>query len=160
MIAMPLAVVISSIYWSLVLLAPQLILMENPLSTEPSSAAPVMMRIPLEVDLALHAAPGIALFLDFFLFEKRYSKKQALYGAPTISILSTLWYSSWVEYFAKFNGRCKSYSRLISSPLIGESSHLVPYPFLNDVVEVRYSIYAGATMLALVSFWLLNAAHR
>lgn len=160
MIAMPLAVVISSIYWSLILFAPSLILIQDPRSAEPSSAAPAIFRIPLEVDLALHAVPGISLFLDFFLFEKRYSKKQALYGGSAVAIMSTVWYASWVEYFAKFNGTCKSSSSVPNAHLTHILSNEVPYPFLNDVLEVRASIYGGATLIALVSFWLLNAVHR
>jgi hypothetical protein len=77
------------------------------------------LRLPLTVDLALHAAPGIFLFLDFFLFEKRYSKKQASYGAPAVSILSTIWYVSFAEYFASINGSCE----LLSFPLRPLCSH-------------------------------------
>jgi hypothetical protein len=106
MTAMPLAVVISTIYWSLVFFAPSLIFIIDS-TAEPTSAGPAVFRIPLEVDLALHAAPGITLFLDFFLFEKRYSKKQALYGAPVVAISAGVWYVSWVEYFATYNGACK-----------------------------------------------------
>lgn len=65
------------------------------------------MRLPLKHDLALHAAPGITLFLDFILFEMKYSHTAASKGAPLAATLFCVWYSSWVEYCASFNGACE-----------------------------------------------------
>jgi len=67
-----------------------------------------MMVISLRVDLALHAAPAIALVLDFFLFEKKYTRYQVVRVAPLTAILFGIWYVSWVEYCASQNGRCVS----------------------------------------------------
>jgi hypothetical protein len=102
-IAMPLAVVISSIYWTLLLAAPTLILPPSPQNTVPTSSSevPALMRLPLEHDLALHAAPALALFADFILFERRYSAGAASYGAPAAALIYCAFYSTWVEYCAR-----------------------------------------------------------
>ncbi|KAF7978151.1 hypothetical protein HWV62_17484 [Athelia sp. TMB] len=137
---MPLAVVISSIYWSLLLLFPSLILQKNP-NSEPSSSGDALMRIPVSVDLSLHAAPGLALLADFMLFQRKFSKTEVRYVAPVIVALSAGWYGWWVEYCASFNGT-------------------FPYPFLTEnPFNVRVGIYGGAATLALVSFWIINALH-
>lgn len=59
------------------------------------------------MDLALHAAPAISLLLDFFLFEKKYSKNQASYGGFVVASLAGTGYGWWVEYCAKHNGTCE-----------------------------------------------------
>lgn len=100
-----LEVTISSIYWTLIALFPHLMLMAEPSTSEPSAAAG-LMRIPLSVDLALHAVPAIALVLDFFFFERKYTKYQVARVLPLTAILFGLWYVSWVEYCASHNGRC------------------------------------------------------
>lgn len=108
MLALPLAVVIATIYWSLMFFMPELILMRSPIA-EPSSsnAMPKLLRLPLSHDLALHAVPGAALILDFVLFEKKYGKSEVTFGAPLITVLAGLWYACWVEYCASYNGTCK-----------------------------------------------------
>ena len=103
--------VISSIYWSLLLLFPSLILRpEESSGPEPSSSSETLSftRIPLEMDLALHAVPAISLLLDFFLFEKKYSKNQARYGGFIVTTIAAIGYGWWVEYCAQFNGICES----------------------------------------------------
>lgn len=36
----------------------------------------------------------------------------------------------------------------------------VPYPFLTEnPFEIRVGIYAGASVIALGSFWIINAVH-
>ena len=109
MLALPLAVVISSVYWPLMIFCSEMILMPSPGVTEPtsSSAVPKLMRLPLTVDLALHAVPGISLLLDFIFFEKKYGGKELNFGAPLITALAGLWYTTWVEYCASYNGMCK-----------------------------------------------------
>lgn len=100
----------------MIALLPHLILMSKPSTGEPTSAptALALMRIPIRVDLALHAVPAVALVLDFFLFEKRYTEYQATRVAPLTAILFGLWYVCWVEYCASSNGICtSSNSRLL-----------------------------------------------
>lgn len=115
------------------------------------------MRIPLGVDLALHAAPGIALVLDFFLFETKYTRHQVTRVAPLSAVLFGFWYVSWVEYCAIHNGRCTS-SMLVSGlpPLITDA---VPYPFLEYPYYIRALVYVGAVMQAVLSFRFLNFLH-
>ncbi|KAF8831408.1 FAR-17a/AIG1-like protein [Lentinula edodes] len=142
-IAMPLSITISSIYWPLLLLATQLILQNG--SGEPSSsphAPQPLLRIPLPMDLSLHAVPALTLLADFLLFEKKYTRKEIRYGGTGISVVYTVFYAWWVERCAGFNGG------------------RFPYPFLTDnPFEIRLAIYVGAGMLAFSSFWLINRVH-
>ena len=80
-----------------------------------SNAVPKFIRLDLNVDLALHAVPALTLFLDFILFERPYSHKAARRGAPLLSVLAALWYGSWVEYCASYNGTCESFDVLAST---------------------------------------------
>jgi len=140
MMSLPLAIVISAIYWSLILFMPTLMIPVAPTTIEPSAGPAFLYRVPLPIDLALHAAPAVTLFLDFFFFEKRYSKKQTSFGAPVVTVLFSVWYVSCSEYFAALNGS-------------------FVYPFLNTDVGARAAIYVGVTLLGLVSFWILNGVH-
>ncbi|KAH8106738.1 FAR-17a/AIG1-like protein [Cristinia sonorae] len=145
MIAMPLAVVISTIYWTLLLAFPHLILrpdMEGESEPSSSSKASQFARIPVQMDLALHAVPAISLLLDFFLLERKYTNKQAIYGGFFVAAASGLWYAWWVEECAKFNG-------------------IFPYPFLTfSPFHIRVVIYSVATAFAYVCFLTLNALRR
>jgi hypothetical protein len=105
-----LEVTISLIYWALIAFFPRLLFMGESSTSEPTSSSvhANLFRIPLGVDLALHAAPAIALILDFFLLEQRYSKYQTARLAPVAAILFGLWYVCWIEYCASHNGMCTS----------------------------------------------------
>ena len=107
---MQLAIVISVIYWTLLLAFPHLILPEDPNATEPtsSSAVPEPQRLPLHTDLAIHAVPAISLIIDFYLLEKKYAKNVSRYGALSLAAVLGAWYSSWVEHCASYNGFCAS----------------------------------------------------
>ncbi|KIP08177.1 hypothetical protein PHLGIDRAFT_127207 [Phlebiopsis gigantea 11061_1 CR5-6] len=142
MISMPIAAAIATIYWGLLLFMPKLIL-RVPEAGEwgSSSEAPDFIRIPLALDLSLHAVPGTALILDFFLFEKKYPKSQAQRGGAIVAIAASLWYSCWVEYCASYNG-------------------VFPYPFLTfNPLSIRAAIYGGTTVFAYTVFQLLNKIH-
>ncbi|KAI0807415.1 FAR-17a/AIG1-like protein [Fomes fomentarius] len=146
MCALPLAIVISVIYWTLLLAMPHLILPADPnaaTGAEPtaSSAVPESQRLPLQTDLALHAAPAIALFIDFYFFQRKYPKNVSRYGAMILAAVLGTWYSCWVEYCASYNG-------------------MFPYPFLtHNTFNVRVGIYIGASTFAAVAFTVLNALH-
>lgn len=112
------AVVVTSVYWNLYLFAPEMILkpmpddmLPTPDEIVPSSAGPpALQRIPLRIDLSLHAAPAVSLLLDFFLVERKYPRSQAVYGGVLACAIACVMYGSWVEHLAKFNGACKSAS--------------------------------------------------
>ncbi|KZO95803.1 hypothetical protein CALVIDRAFT_598864 [Calocera viscosa TUFC12733] len=150
MISIALACTISSIYWSLLFFAPGLILPRlphaatNPMSIvpgEPSSESR-LIRIPLHLDLALHAAPGLSMALDFFLFEKRYTRDQAWRQAPLMVLLFVFWYGGLTEYLGVLN------------------DGIMPYPFLTlSPLPIRAAIYSGAGLLAYLSFQFLNTLH-
>ncbi|KAG8722751.1 hypothetical protein FRC08_010361 [Ceratobasidium sp. 394] len=143
---MPVAIVVSSIYWTLMLKFPHLILPPAEETTgpaEPSSspAAPKFYRIPLEMDLALHAAPAISLILDFYLLERKYTARQLKHTAPLLAALTAVSYSLWAEYCASINGS-------------------FPYPFLTiSPPHIRVVIYFVTTLLSYISLLFLNALH-
>ncbi|PPQ83341.1 hypothetical protein CVT25_003980 [Psilocybe cyanescens] len=143
--AMPLSVVISSIYWTLISLFPHLIIPQTASeSTAPnsSSMSPEIFRIPIYIDLALHAVPCISLLVDFFFFEKKYNSQEVKIGAPTAAVGFSIWYVLWVEHCARMN------------------NGNFPYPFLTDnTLGIRIGIYVGATFIAMFSFKLINKLH-
>jgi hypothetical protein len=59
------------------------------------------------MDLALHAAPAIAVLIEFLLIERKYTGKAASIGAPIVTVLYGVSYSVWVEYCAAYNGHCE-----------------------------------------------------
>ncbi|KAF9532287.1 FAR-17a/AIG1-like protein [Crepidotus variabilis] len=144
-IAMPLSVVISSIYWTLIVYFPTLIVQgakEAP--GEPNSSADTVasFRIPLKVDLLLHALPAVSLILDFFFFEKKYTNKESKIAVPLTAVLYGIGYGVWIEHCANHN------------------DGVFPYPFLTENnLYGRIGIYAGAAAIAVGSFRILNALH-
>ncbi|PCH38129.1 hypothetical protein WOLCODRAFT_136059 [Wolfiporia cocos MD-104 SS10] len=149
MIALPVATVVTTVYWSLIFFAEELILrpmaqgkVPQPDESVPSSAGPTQLqRIPLSTDLALHAAPALALLLDFYLIERKYTRAQAIYGGILLTAIAGVLYASWTEYLAQFNGS-------------------FPYPFLTEnPFDVRVIIYVVLSIFALVTFWFMNALH-
>ncbi|KAG9318810.1 FAR-17a/AIG1-like protein [Chiua virens] len=135
MISMPLEFVISTIYWSLLIFLPHLIL--------PAERAVEggFRRLDIKTDLALHAAPLLSLLIDFFAFESKFSKTSVRKVAPLIVVAFSIWYASFVEYCATFNGN-------------------FPYPFLmHSPFFVRVLIYASAAGIALGCFRALNTLH-
>ncbi|KAF8557271.1 hypothetical protein OG21DRAFT_1407496 [Imleria badia] len=126
---------ISSIYWSLLFFLPHLIVPVP--TTAVSQPTPAVPRLPLTIDLALHAAPSFTLMIDFFVFEPKFSKTL---GAPAVLSVLGFWYGSFIEYCATYNGS-------------------FPYPFLNNPVVVRALIYTTTTGIGLGCFSMLNALH-
>ncbi|KAJ7105758.1 FAR-17a/AIG1-like protein [Mycena crocata] len=133
--AMPIATIVSSIYWTLLLFFPHLIIQAAPAESTESSV------LPLSIDLCLHAAPCLTLLADFMIFERRYGRQSTIYAAPAVTLLCTVWYGWWAEHCASKNGT-------------------FPYPFLTlNPFETRLRIYAGAGILACIFFYALNALH-
>ncbi|KAF5365768.1 hypothetical protein D9758_003256 [Tetrapyrgos nigripes] len=136
-------VVIASIYWPLLLIAAQLLLQPDDTVPTSSTESPKFARIPLSMDLSLHAVPALFLLTDFMFIEKKYSHNQVTYGAPLVATTFTIWYAWWVERCASFN------------------NGTFPYPFLtNSPFEGRVAIYIGAGSLAFVSFYFMNRLHK
>ena len=121
---------------------------------------PPPARLPLHVDLALHAVPAISSIIDFYSLERKYSKKVSVYGAIALASVLGTWYACWVEYCASYNGFC-SFLPFLFEHLWLIYVSAVPYPFLtNNPYNIRVRIYAAASLFAAVAFMLLNALHR
>lgn len=136
-------------------------------STGDDPMAEMLMYIPLEMDIALHAVPALALALDFFLFERKYGRKSIRFLAPFVGCAYAVCYSCWVEHCSsKNNGICTWFLRpglvvvLIFILFWVFFFPKVPYPFLTDnTFNARLWIYAGAGSIAPLSFWVLNSLH-
>ncbi|KAI0314269.1 FAR-17a/AIG1-like protein [Amylostereum chailletii] len=142
LLSLPLAFVVSTIYWSLIIFLPDMIIPQPGVpSGAPSAVAPPPLLLPLSTDLALHAAPFLSLLLDFFVFDRKFSKSEMVRTAPAMAVAMAVWYGSWVEHCASYNG-------------------VFPYPFLTEnPLPIRVFIYAGATLLAVGVLHVLNPLH-
>lgn len=111
-----LSLVISIIYWALILFIPALIMQQG--SPEPTSDPLKIVpkngnvfgpdfRIPLPVDLALHLSPFVTLAVHFFVTEEKYSPQVARVWAPVTAAAFALWYSCFQEWCAAKNGYCE-----------------------------------------------------
>ncbi len=153
---MQLAIVISVIYWTLLLAMPHLILPDDPntaTGAEPtaSSAVPESQRLPLQTDLALHAAPAIALFIDFYFFQRKYPKNISCYGAMVLAAVLGTWYSCWVEYCASYNGMCTYFVLNLNcryADVIYRQSHTPSSP---TILSTSASVYILAQVYSLLS---------
>ncbi|OAX43566.1 hypothetical protein K503DRAFT_680938 [Rhizopogon vinicolor AM-OR11-026] len=146
MISLPLEIAISTVYWSLVLLFPSVIL-QHTSGSSVSPDVPGLLYIPFQLDLCIHITPVVTLLADFLFFEKKYTKKQVRIGAPLAVLTSGACYASWVEYCATYNETC-------------EYLYFLPYPLLTEnPLDVRIGIYAFVSFIAWGTFYLANAIH-
>ncbi|KAI6045370.1 FAR-17a/AIG1-like protein [Pisolithus marmoratus] len=144
MVALPLAFVVTSIYWSLYFFFPTLILRpENSFAGAQASPSlvPKLLRPPIHVDMAMHVAPFATVLADFLAFERKLSRWQLNKSAPITLLLYGVLYACWVEYCSFHNG-------------------VFPYPFLTiNPPGLRAMVYACVTILAFISLKLLNCLH-
>ncbi|KAL4067998.1 FAR-17a/AIG1-like protein [Scleroderma citrinum] len=141
MVALPLAFVVTAIYWSLYIFCPTLILRPENDEPTPPGVAPKLIRPPLHVDLAMHVAPFISLLTDFLLFEHKFSHEHLNNFGPVALLFYGISYACWVEYCAFHNG-------------------VFPYPFLTlNPFRGRAVVYTCVTVLAFGSLRLLNCLH-
>ncbi|KAI5997372.1 FAR-17a/AIG1-like protein-domain-containing protein [Pisolithus albus] len=132
--------VVTSVYWSLRMFAPSLILLPTEASSTPSLPPRGLMRLPLPIDLAMHLAPFVSLLIDFALFEPKFSSRQMAI-APIVMITYATVYAGALERFAALND-------------------FFPYPFLDvSSLPIRIAIYAGASCVGLGCLAFLNRMH-
>ncbi|CAD6932650.1 unnamed protein product [Tilletia controversa] len=133
--ALPAESLIAALYWTLLSISPDLLIM--PSQTEDPLTGKIILtsiRLPIWLDLRLHAFPGVLMLIDYYFFSPAWSENtQALVvgGAPTLV------YIAWVTVCAHFNGH-------------------YPYPLLTEAsVLGRLGIYAGslAVMISLTIFF-------
>ncbi|KAI6162586.1 FAR-17a/AIG1-like protein [Pisolithus thermaeus] len=140
MVFLPMGFVVSSVYWSLLIFAPSLILIPIEISSTSSSPVPGLMKLPLLTDLAMHLAPFLSLLTDFALFEPKFSSRQMAI-APIIIIAYAAVYVGALEYFAARND-------------------FFPYPFLDaSSLPIRLAIYVGTSCIGLGCLAFLNRLH-
>lgn len=111
LLVVPIEGLVSVLYWSLMLLDPGLL---NP-AVAPGEEP---FRIPLKLDLALHAFPAILLWIDFLAFSPPLPRRAR---PALIASLATASYCVWMEYCAAGNGQ-------YPYPMLGPSPSLPPLP--------------------------------
>ena len=109
LVAAPLAIVVTALYWPMVLFAPSL-MSSAEMTTEDGKPAPfsVMFPLPLDIDLGLHAAPLAILLIDWLAFGHQYSKRESATFAPVAAVATGIAYGTWVEWCASANKTCTS----------------------------------------------------
>ncbi|KAA1113275.1 hypothetical protein PGT21_027073 [Puccinia graminis f. sp. tritici] len=140
-IGLPLESVITTLYWPIIILNPNMMMLSE-----------LELVIPLSVDLALHLYPAVLLWIDYLVFSDRFadssSRKITLTKDIHLSILQltlllTLAYVSRIELLCYFN-----------------SDIPLPYPFLNDVdFPVRVAIYSAAAGLCYMYSSIAESLH-
>ncbi|KIM58926.1 hypothetical protein SCLCIDRAFT_1218280 [Scleroderma citrinum Foug A] len=141
MVTLPLAFVVTTIYWSLYIFCPTLILRPEIDEPTPPGVVPKLIRPPLELDFAMHLAPFISLFIDFLVFERKFNHIHLNSFGPAALLFYGISYACWVEYCASHNG-------------------VFPYPFLTlNPFRGRAIVYTCVTALAFGSLQLLNRLH-
>lgn len=144
MVFLPTGFTVCSIYWSLRIFAPSLIFLPHTMRATASAeslglaAGKDLVIIPLSADLSMHAAPFIALMLDFFLYERKFSRRQMNRVAPVVTLAYGMIYGGMLEYLATCDG-------------------YFLYPFLDvSPFFVRLAIYALGTCGGYACLRLLN----
>ncbi|KAK4058474.1 hypothetical protein OIO90_000635 [Microbotryomycetes sp. JL221] len=126
-LTVPVEGLVSVLYWSMQFYDPKLL-------TPPGT----MFRIPLGLDLSIHALPALFLWIDFLVFSPRMSKSV---NPLLISSLGALAYTSWMEFAASKN------------------KHF-PYPFLDHMSQVARSVfYLCMIPVLLALFYAANGIH-
>lgn len=127
-LTMPAEVLISLLYWPILLFDPSLLIPPRKVM-DPNNPAQFIMetvRLPLLDDLSFHAAPAIFLVLDYLIFEPTFPKD---IHPAAVSALSTAAYGIWVEICASKNGN-------------------YPYPLLQILSNAqRCGLYAVCAIL-------------
>ncbi|KIJ68882.1 hypothetical protein HYDPIDRAFT_105394 [Hydnomerulius pinastri MD-312] len=114
---------------------------ETALLSPPSTHSTEVARIPVLTDLALHLVPLLALSIDFYIFERRYTPRKVRIVAPIAIAVYGLGYVGLVEFCARRNG-------------------VFPYPFLTkNRLVIRLLIYVAIAGLVWDAFRLLNMMH-
>lgn len=105
-LVVPIEGLVSVLYWSLMLVDPALL---NP-ATAPGEEP---FRIPLKLDIALHALPALFLWTDFLAFSPPFPQQAR---PAVIATTATAAYCAWMEYCAQGNGGTYPYPMLSALP--------------------------------------------
>lgn len=140
-LTMPAEVLISMLYWPILLLDPSLLIPPRKVMNPDNPAQFIWetVRLPLLDDLAFHAAPAIFLVLDYLIFEPPFP--QEIHPAA-VSAFSTAAYGIWVEICASKNGT-------------------YPYPLLGILSDVqRIGLYTVCAALFVGITTAITFAHK
>ncbi|GAA6048997.1 hypothetical protein JCM3770_005431 [Rhodotorula araucariae] len=131
-LTVPVEGLVAVLYWSLTLYDPALL---SP-AVAPGESP---LRIPLALDLALHALPALFLWTDFLAFSPPLPTRA---HPALIAAAATAAYCAWMEHCAQGNGR-------------------YPYPMLDTMpAPARAAFYAAQVPVLVALFRVANAIHR
>lgn len=127
-IALPTESAISALYWGLLTFNPSLLMPPG-----------LTVRVPLAIDAALHAWPGVFLLVDYLLLSPPFPTH---IHPATLAAATALAYAAWAEFVATKNGH-------------------FAYPLL-DILSTpqRMLLYTSCTAASAASTYLYAASHR
>ncbi|GAA5901239.1 hypothetical protein JCM8208_002316 [Rhodotorula glutinis] len=131
LLVVPIEGLVSVLYWSLMLLDPGLL---NP-AVAPGEEP---FRIPLKLDLALHAFPAILLWIDFLAFSPPLPRRAR---PALIASIATASYCVWMEYCAQGNGHYPYPMLDDMSPLARSAFYLVQVPVLIGLFHAANGVH-------------------
>ncbi|KAL9933649.1 hypothetical protein V8E36_007307 [Tilletia maclaganii] len=140
--ALPAEALIAALYWTLLSINPDLLIpsVKKPDPSNPGAFIMESIRLPIWLDLRLHAFPGVLMLIDYYAFSPAWSKNT---HALIVGGVPTLIYVAWATLCAHFNGH-------------------YPYPLLTEAsIPARLGIYAGslAVMISLTVFFRESHVH-
>ncbi|KAE8211492.1 hypothetical protein CF327_g4750 [Tilletia walkeri] len=140
--ALPAEFLISALYWSLLSISPDLLIMPSKIEDPNNPGAFILhsIRLPMFLDLRLHAFPGVLMLIDYYAFSPAFSKAT---HAAIVGGVPTVLYISWATLCAQMNGK-------------------YPYPLLTEAsIPLRAAIYSGslAVMVGLTVFFRSTHVH-
>lgn len=138
-LTMPAEVLISLLYWPILLFDPALLIPPRKVMNPDNPAQFIWetVRLPLLDDLSFHAAPAIFLVLDYLIFEPEFSKE---IHPAAVSAFSTAAYGIWVEICANKNGN-------YPYPLLGILTNFQRFGLYTVCAILFVGITTGVTLL-------------
>ncbi|KDN40424.1 hypothetical protein K437DRAFT_258649 [Tilletiaria anomala UBC 951] len=139
-VAMPVETLVSILFWSIFTYDPNLLVppIERYDPQSPGLAIKVPVKIPIEIDLALHAAPSLFLLVDYLVFSPPFFKSMK---PAAVSTTLTIAYCVWVERCAFKNGH-------------------FPYPLLDPLTDAqRYGLYGLCALILVGVLTATQALH-
>lgn len=145
-ITMPIEVMVSLLYWTFLAIDPALLIPSRkvPDTLNPGQFVMETVRLPLLIDLCMHAFPAILLLVDFLVFSPPLPLRcpSVLTSWPIwTSVLSTMSYCLWAEVCNAHNGH-------------------YPYPLLSMLsTPHRVALYIACGLTMGVVLVASNALH-
>lgn len=146
-ITMPIEVIVSILYWSVLAIDPDLLIPQRKVADPLNPGQFIMetVRLPILTDLCMHAFPAILLSVDFLAFSPPFPirRPNRLTSWPILATaISTIVYCLWAELCKANNG-------------------YYPYPLLSILsTPKRLVLYAGCALTMSIVLLTTDVLHR